>query len=122
MDAKLKSLMSSMRAVAEIYYDDNGGVYAKSPYDANSCSSGFTSDATGNGKYYISELSSFSSIACRYQPNSPQAYAISATMSSYSGPNNGIGNDVWCIDSTGRAGIVPEILPQNVYSCSISPI
>lgn len=103
-EAALKSVMSSMRAEAEIVYDDNNGYGTVS--NNSSCSnptpgSVFNpklNNSNNNSSYYsmnnyVSEMQTYSNSSACYSTTT--AYAVSAKL-----PNS---DEYFCVDSTGTA-------------------
>ena len=88
-DAKVKAQLSSARASAEIYYDNNNG------YGANSvlCSAGIFAD-TGSGMSQYTTASNYPSGTTLYCAATATGYALAAELND---------DSEWCVDSTGAS-------------------
>ena len=92
-DAKVKSQLSSTRAKAEIYNENNNSSYA--PAVSGPCTtvpSMFTDVASGMSVQLAAANYPGSTLTCY---STAGAYAISATLPGLGGTNS------WCIDSSG---------------------
>lgn len=99
-DARAQSEMSSMRAQAELFYNQNGLSYGTC---ANTASNLLDTTANSNSisKLYTSVLTHVggANIVCSVPASAGQAWAVAAKM-----PGSG---KVFCVDSTGAAKDYP---------------
>jgi prepilin-type N-terminal cleavage/methylation domain-containing protein len=91
-DAKVKAQLASLRASAEVYYDNQ----TPNSYGitASTCTTGMFADAVVSPYLSATNLPSGATPTCQATAT---AYAVSITLPGVGGTNS------WCVDSTGKS-------------------
>ncbi len=119
-DAKTKAQLSSARASAEIYFDNNRH-YTAAGVATNDCGVGMFADVPSKMSTYTNATANYPTgtvISCQHNAGAlggvnATAYAMSATLSA-AAPAGGTN---WCIDSAGVSKGIAAPLGAGVVVC-----
>lgn len=105
-DAAIKTNLTSIRVQSSIWYDDNGQVYATTPYAIGTCP---TATSTGN---IFADEKIFEAVSAAYElaggvANSQcvaeaDAWAVAVQLKTFINNTDGL-PDAWCTDSVGSS-------------------
>ena len=113
-NSKVKAQLATLRAAAELYYDDNNSSYGVSVMaaPANPCTGAMFTDAASGMSGISGTASAWPSGVTLSCQSAAQAYAVTTLLPVAEGTNTH-----WCVDSTGKSRGAGAHIASGIYVC-----